>query len=410
MNRRQFLKVGGLTLFALAGGGPFWGSFGEGGAPRFLPRAARAAAGRGRVWVVLFLRGGLDGLHAVFPYEEDEYYRRRPRLSVPRPGRDGGGLALDGQFALHPAMAALMPLYREGSLAMVHAVGTPDASRSHFEAQDYLELGGKPATRQGWLNRYLQCTEAPPEAPRGLSASRAVPTLLQGPATVASLPSPIQADLPAAADLYAAAPDPELRRTSHALGLSQRWLERLDPATYRPAVDYPESGLGEQLRLIASLLKAGIPLEAIYAEMQGFDTHARQVDGLWPGASYGLNGLLTDLAEGLAAFWRDLGPVGEDMVLITLTEFGRRLAENGSLGTDHGRASCCFLLGGPVQGGKVFGHWPGLRPENLFEGIDLPVTTDYRDLLMEIAGTLGCPEPETLFPGYRAGPVPGICG
>lgn len=400
MRRRDLLRIGALTLF---GAGPFWASGAPGGAPGFLAHAAT----RGKVLVVLFLRGGLDGLHCVVPYTDAEYYRARPKLGVPRPGRPGGALDLDGRFGLHPALAPLLPLYRGGSLAVVHAVGTPVSSRSHFEAQDFLETGGgfTPTRQDGWLNRYLQRRPDGHRLMRGLATVNGVPVTLRGRVPVTSLTSLDDIDATADVDqgpagrILERAPDANHSRLSAHSREVSKTLRGLKPQAYRPS-GYPDTALAEQLKLLAFLLKARVGVEAVHVEHDGFDTHAHQ-----EAKEGGMRPLMMDLAESLRAFWQDLGPLRQEVVVVTLTEFGRRVQENGSTGTDHGRGTCCFLLGGPVRGGRVYGRWPGLAKEKLFQGMDLQVTTDYRDVLIQVAGALGCPEPRRLFADHAARPL-----
>lgn len=411
MKRRTFLQVGALTLFGLASQGPFWGSGRPDGSPGFLTRMAHAATGRGRTLVVLFLRGGVDGLHAVPPYTDKRYYDARPRLAVPRPGRPGGALDLDGRFGLHPALAPLLPLYREKSLAIVHAVGIPVSSRSHFEAQDFLETGGgfSPSRQDGWLNRYLQRRADSGQLLRGLAALRIVPVTLHGKVPVSSLVSLEDIRATAGVDggpagrVLQTARDPNLQRiAAHTFQVS-RALQRLNPQAYRPKAAYPDTALGEQLKLIAFLVKNDVGLEAVHAELDGWDTHAHQV-----ASEGGMSPLMVDASRSLAAFWKDLGERRNDVTVVTLTEFGRRFKENGSAGTDHGRGTCCFVLGPQVSGGRIYGKWPGLQDHQLHEGMDLKVTTDYRDVLVSVAGAMGCPAPGKLFADYRSQGLPGL--
>jgi uncharacterized protein (DUF1501 family) len=364
MNRRTFLKWGGLTLLACSQG------------LHAAPRASQP------VLVVVFLRGGLDGLHALVPYQSKEYYRARPVLGVPATNC----LEIDDTFALNPAMKPLYPLFKERCLAGVCAIGTDDTSRSHFIAQDYLEYGGAKPT-DGWLNRSLTDGIAVSTWPQ-------IPTLLQGRNPVLNATS--------IEDLFQAAP-PALFGAESQVGQvnAQEAALREHLAHLKPPQSnhYPDTDLGRQLRTVAYLLKEGVPVEAAHCELAGFDTHSRQIDGMWPGRLLGLNKLLRELSESVATFWRDVEDLPRPVTLITVTEFGRRLGENGSLGTDHGLASASFVLGHRVKGGKVYGQWPGLQTEYLSEGMDLTVTTDYRGLLNEYSVAL---ERDRLFPGFSA--------
>lgn len=368
MNRRGFLKLGGLAFFTTSSGG-LWASAQPLRAPQSVSLQPR---GGKDVLVVVFLRGGLDGMHALVPYSEPAYYEARPNLAVPKP-RGAGSLVLDERFALNPALRALMPHFEAGHLAPICAIGTSDRSRSHFIAQDYLEYGGEEA-QAGWLNRSL--------TPKGLGLStRAqLPALFHGPRPVINLTSlddlrdwsepPTAYEGPSTVAKISRQ-EVELRKRLRGVALPSERGE------------YPDTSLGEQLRTVATLLKQGVELESVHCELGGFDSHSRQVDGMWPGRLLGLNRLLYELANALDVFWRDLSELAERVTILTVTEFGRRLAENGSLGTDHGLASASFLMGGRVQGGRVFGRWPGLKQSALVDGIDLAVTTDYRDVLNE---------------------------
>lgn len=380
MNRRSFLRWGGLALFC--GSGALRASANPLRAP--LGASFAASDSSQQVLVVVFLRGGLDGLHALVPYRSEQYYRARPLLAVPA----SSALELDDRFALHPALKSLLPHYTAGELALVCAVGTSDRSRSHFIAQDFLEFGG-PKARDGWLNRHLT------EDGLALSTRPHLPTLLKGARPVLQVSDVEEALNLSSPPALWDGPQPVARLTRDEEMFRKR-LSRLRPPSSNP---YPESSLAQQLRTVAYLLKQGVELEAAHCELSGFDSHSAQIDGLWPGNLVGLNRLLFDFSEGVDAFWRDLGDLSQRVTLITVTEFGRRLQENGSLGTDHGLASVSFVMGGQVRGGEVHGRWPGLERERLVDGIDLAVTTDYRQLLNEYASAVSHP---LLFPEYQA--------
>ena len=407
--RRGFLKTGGLALFAA----------GVGGSPAFLARAAAAPQplGKRKVLVTIFQRGAMDGLAAVPPLDEKGLRRYRPRLamSAARSAGDDRLIDLNGEFGLHPALAPLERLWREGRLGIVHTVGSPDSTRSHFDAQDYMETGtpGRKGTPSGWLNRV--CGELGHEA----SPFRAV-------AMTSALPRSFYGDEPAIAvtdladlavtgthrrgaavvegaergfeRLYEEASEDLLRSTGSETFAALDLLERLDVAGYRPrsGVDYPQSPLGRSLRQIAMLIKAEVGLEVAFAESGGWDTHVQQGTA---GGTFARRA--ADLAQSIAAFWNDLGALEDDVVLMTMTEFGRTVRENGSGGTDHGHASCLFVLGNEVDGGKVHGRFPGLSERVLFEGRDLPETTDFRSVFAEVAGGhLRISDPTQLFPGW----------
>ncbi len=428
LTRRALLKAGGLALFSVGVGAP---------GPLFLGRAAAAAPGpapfgRRKVLVALFQRGAMDGLMAVTPLREERRLARlRPSLAMPGAAGGGAGRLLDlgVGFGLHPAFGPLLPLWQEGRLAVVHAVGSPDPTRSHFDAQDYMETGtpGRRSTASGWLNRVsgLLGHEATPF--RSVALARAMPRSLDGPepaiavADLAELqlggPDGNPADAGRALEgdggccgpgslevLYRGASHPHLRATAREAFAALGFLERLDPGRYRPArgAAYPASPLGHALRQIAMLIKAEAGLEVAFAESSGWDTHVRQgtVDGSFARRA-------ADLGRAIAAFWTDLGPYQDDVVLLTMTEFGRAARENGSGGTDHGHGSCLFVIGNRVDGGRVHGEFPGLDPAVLHQGRDLPVTTDFRAVFSEVAGKhLGVGGEGLLFPGWSGPALP----
>ncbi len=408
--RRIFLKQGALTLLSL------------GLAPRFLARTAAASEGRRRVLVALFQRGAVDGLNMVVPFGDRDYARARPSIAIaaPRRGDEETALDLDGLFGLHPRLAPLKPLYDRGALAIVHACGSPNPTRSHFDAQDYLETAtpGLKSTSDGWLNRCLQARPDPSRSPfRAVALTSRLPRSLQGSAPALAIDrldrfgvraqgGDSSAALFEAA--YAAAADPRLRAAGREAFDAVRLLRRAAASRGRDSgpVDYPRSNVGAALREVAALIKADVGLEIAFAESGGWDHHVNE-----GGANGQLAARLDDLARSLAAFVADLGDRFEDVVIVTMTEFGRTVAENGSGGTDHGHGAAMFVLGGRVRGGRVFGRWPGLAPEVRFEGRDLAVTTDFRDLFAEIAvHHLGVRDPGPIFPGFQVAPerFPGV--
>ena len=410
-NRRLFLKSSGLALL----------SFGAG--PGFLCRAALAAtqAPRKRVLVALFQRGAMDGLAAVAPTGGGELTRLRPRLAMSAARAAGAGALVDlgVGFALHPALAPLEPLFRGGELAVVHAVGSPDPTRSHFEAQDYMETAtpGRKGTSSGWLNRV--CGELGHDASpfRAVAFGAALPRSLQGaaPAVAVARLEDFAVRLPGAAaatatagrgfeSLYAEAAGELLGPTGRETFEAVHRLSAAELARYRPApgARYPQSPLGDALRQIAQLVKGDVGLEVAFCESGGWDTHVAQ------GTAEGSFARRADeLARAIAAFWIDLGARREEVVLMTMTEFGRTVRENGSGGTDHGHGSALFLLGAGVDGGKVHGRFPGLDADALYEGRDLPVTTDFRAVFGEVAARhLGVVDTAALFPGWSGERVP----
>jgi uncharacterized protein (DUF1501 family) len=416
ISRRIFVRAGGLAV----------ASFGL--EPLFLARAAYALnrtarsgpSGR-RVLVCLFQRGAVDGLSMIVPHGEASYYQERPRIAIPR----DRVLDLDGHFGLHPALAPLKPWWDNHSLAAVHAVGSPENTRSHFDAQDYMETGtpGVKATPDGWLNRYCQHQQEHEATPfRAVAFGPDLPRILAGSAPALAIADlqhfGVRAGRPAVTDritrafeaMYAGT-ETGLLATSASEGFeAARVLERLNPGAYRPEYNagYPRSPLGRSLSQIAQLIKAEVGVEIAFADLGGWDTHVNQ------GSADGqLSNRLADLAAALAAFATDLGDRMQDVVVLTMSEFGRTIRENGSGGTDHGHGTAMFLLGGPVRGGRVLGRWPGLGEADRFEGRDLAVTTDFRVLFGEVLlrhlrGTDITP----VFPGFSPQPTdfPGTLG
>lgn len=415
-SRRAFLKGSGLAMVSLGLAGSH---------PLFLERAAAAVAEPGalrrrRVLVAIFQRGAMDGLAAVQPVATSALEKVRPRLtlSAARSAGDGRLIDLDGSFAMHPALGPLERLWREERLAIVHAVGSPDSTRSHFDAQDYMESGtpGRKGTPSGWLNRVagLLGHEATPF--RSVSMTPALPRSLYGdePAIAVTDLADFRVRLPGAGRaataagkgfeaLYEETSQELLARSGGETFEAMDLLSEAHLESYRPApgADYPASPLGRSLRQIAQLVKAEVGLEIGFAESGGWDTHVQQ------GALGGtFANRARDLAQSIAAFWTDLGPYQDDVVLLTMTEFGRTVAENGSGGTDHGHGSCLFVLGNRVDGGKVHGDLPKLGERNLYQGRDLPVTTDFRSVFSEVAhGHLGVGDGGVVFPGWGGEPI-----
>jgi uncharacterized protein (DUF1501 family) len=390
-SRRVFLKDGGLALVGLST------------LPGFLLRAMAESSGK-NVLVVFFQRGAADGLNTVIPHGEANYYASRPSLAIPR----SEVLDLDGFFGLHPALESVMPLYQQGQLAIVHAAGSPDSTRSHFDAQDYMESGtpGVKSTQDGWLNRALRERKEAATPFRAVAMGQNLPRMLQGQASAVALPDvrQFQVVAPMASNgfeaIYAQTVDQRLGRTGRetfdAIGI----LKRADPARYQPdnGAQYPRGRLGQNLMQVAQLIKAGVGLEVAFLDGGGWDTHVNQ-----GGAQGQLANLLREMGDSLAAFHRDLGDRMENINVVTMSEFGRTAAENGNRGTDHGHANCMFLLGGGVKGGKVYGQWPGLAREQLFEGRDLALATDFRTVLSEVLERRhGVTALKTVFPGFHA--------
>lgn len=412
MDRRFFLKQSGIGL----------ATFGfMAAAPEFLHQFASAQTksgyGRKKVLVTIFQRGAVDGLNMVVPYGENEYYSLRRTIAVPAPGKTNGAIDLDGYFGLNPAMKPFETLWKEKRLAIINAVGSPDNTRSHFDAQDYMESAtpGNKSTRDGWLNRLLLNTPAKDESPfRAVSMTQAMPRSLYGRAPSVAMTN--LSDFSIKAGLYTTdlkggfegiyqenAKD-TLGETGKETFEAVNFLKQANPAQYKPenGAVYPASPFGRSLQQIAQLIKAGVGLEVAFAESGGWDTHTNQSNP--QNASLGqLPNLLRDLSSAIAAFTIDLGKRMDDVVLITMSEFGRTARENGSRGTDHGHANAMFVVGNTVKGGKVCGDFRGLKNDKLYEGRDLDVTTDFRDVFAEAASKhMGAKDLGKLFPGYTA--------
>ena len=400
ITRRIFLKGGAMSVVGMAA------------VPGFLARAAMAddAAQPYRRLVVIFQRGAADGLNIVVPHGAAEYYTMRPTIAIPQ--RDV--IDLDGFFGLHPAMGALKPLWDARQLAIVHAAGSPDPTRSHFDAQDFMESGtpGVKSTEDGWLNRALVATGDPEKdaAFRAVALGTALPRMLSGQAPALAVgnvndfgvaPRSPQAQPLANTfeSMYAASVDAVLHGTAQETFDAVKMLKAADPAKYRPAagVVYPKGRFGDVLKQTAQLVKANLGVQVAFTDIGGWDHHVNE------GASEGqLGRLLKEFSASLAAFWQDLGALAAETVVVTMSEFGRTARENGTRGTDHGHANVMFVMGGAVRGGKVYGRWPGLANEQLYEQRDLALTTDFRQVMAEaVARQLGNPRPELVFPGFR---------
>src|SRR5213596_3555361 len=406
ISRRVFVKAGGLTLVSL------------GLDPLFLARAAFAARRPGGptsrpILVCLFQRGAVDGLNMIVPHGEPAYYQERPRIAIPA----SDVVDLDGHFGLHPSLAPLKELWDNRSLAAIHAVGSPDSTRSHFDAQDYMESGtpGVKSTADGWLNRYCRHDREHDDTPfRAVAFGPQLPRILAGSAPSLAIDDlqafGLRAPEGAARDrltrafeqLYAGSATGLLSSSSQEAFEAVQLLRQANPAQYRPASDaeYPRGRLGRSLQQIAQLIKGNLGLQVAFADVTGWDTHVNQ------GSSEGqLAARLAELGQALAAFAQDLGEKLRDVVVLTMSEFGRTVRENGNSGTDHGHATAMLVLGGPVNGGTVLGRWPGLDPAQRFEGRDVQVTTDFRDLFAEIlARHLGARDLSAVFPGFTPDP------
>jgi uncharacterized protein (DUF1501 family) len=415
MDRRVFVKSSGLALVTM------------GLSPSFLRRTAfgleLTSAPKGKTLICLFQRGAADALNVVVPHGEKAYYAMRPSIAIPRPaglGRQLGSgesaIDLDGFFGLHPALAPLKPLYDRGMLAPVQAVGSPSATRSHFDAQDYMETGTPDikGTTDGWLNRYLavqgtcaECASRSRNLFRAVSLTPQTPRILEGPAETVAMNSLGEFSVRTTGSqaerleaLYRTGSADLVHGTGSEMFDAVKLLREANPQKYAPrnGAQYPRSQFGQRLLQIAQLIKADVGLEIAFADIGGWDTHVNQ-----GGATGQLAQRLTDFAQSINALVIDLGDRMGDVVILTMSEFGRMARENGNRGTDHGHAGALFVLGGGVKGGKVYGKWPGLEQEQLYEGRDLALTTDFRAVFSEITSRhMGATNTAKIFPGFSA--------
>lgn len=409
--RRAFLKSGGLALFAA----------GLGGVPGFI---AKAAAGnklwspykKNKILVCIFQRGAMDGLMAVTPFTDTYLQKARPNLFMTAAKSSARPLIdLDGRFGLHPAMQSFENLFKEKRLAIVHGVGSPNNTRSHFDAQDYMESGTpfNKGTESGWLNRAVgllgheaaspfqavSLTSSLPRSFYGDNASVAISNLQDF--TIRMRGNPMASNTAAKSfeELYDNTSSNLLNKTGKESFEAVKILKSADVKNYSPAngAMYPNSPLGNSLKQIAQLIKMDVGLEVGFAECGGWDTHFNQ--GTENG-TFARN--VNDLSSAITAFWTDMGQYQDDVEVMTMTEFGRTVSQNGSNGTDHGRGSCMFILGNDVKGGAVYGKVPELAIENLEDRRDLPVTTDFRAVFNEVATAhLKIKDSSKLFPDWK---------
>jgi uncharacterized protein (DUF1501 family) len=411
IDRRSFLRIGGNSIIFL--GLTSARTFADPWSAQTSPPHIDAG-----VLVVIFQRGAADGLHMVTPYRDRDYRRGRGALALEEPGKKNGTLDLGDGFAFHPALEKLHGLYKEGRLAVIHAVGSPDPTRSHFDAQDYMETGtpGVKSTPDGWLTRALKALEAS-------SSDR------PSPFRAVALTSTMPRSLAAAPDAIAMQDFSKMKINRRVSSLTERIYEmyRKDPhqafaeagdeatraialfrekdplsLSVREGVQYPRGRMSGVFQQLAKLLRSDLGIRIAFIESGGWDTHFGQ------GAATGqMANSLRELSGCLASFFEDLGP-GRPVTLLTMTEFGRTVAVNGAGGTDHGHGAAMFVMGHGVRGGQVLGEWPGLSTASLYQGRDLAVTTDFRDVLSEVAvSTLALPGDVNLFPGYEARSGPG---
>ena len=405
ITRRAFLKDGALAVV------------GTTIIPSFLARAVYAldtSSMRSKRLVVIFQRGAADGLNIVVPYAEPSYYSMRPTIAIPQPTRGGESVIdLDGFFGLHPSLASFKPLWDQRQLAIIHAAGSPDGTRSHFDAQDYMESGtpGVKSTEDGWLNRCVRSEHREPTPFRAVALGPTLPRILSGPAPAVALSnvngfgvagrSPASGPLTSVFEaMYDESSDTVLHGTGAETFDAVKMLRAADPARYTPAPGaiYPRGHLGDSLRQLAQLIKANLGVQVAFADINGWDHHVNE------GSTQGqLANVLREFGQSISAFWTDLGPLGEDTSIVTMSEFGRTARENGNRGTDHGHANVMFVLGGAVRGGRVYGRWPGLAPEQLNQNRDLSLTTDFRTVLSELVlKQVGNRNLREVFPGFEA--------
>ncbi len=405
VSRRIFLKQGAMACVCM-GAGAMFGS-------RFLQQSAFAAdlgsSLDNKILICIFQRGAVDGLSMVVPYGDPFYYKNRTDIALGAPSKAAGknaSLDLDGYFGLNPALAALMPIFKAGNLAAIQACGSPNASRSHFDSQDLMEAGVEidKSIADGWLNRALgYCPEDAAKAASPFRATSMTPTTPRslmgehdtlvvrdldtfGLSGDAATPVPSMGGMGGGKGgfegMYGSAVDTVLHGTARESFDAIAMLKSVREKNYVPAdgAKYPNDRFGRNLRQIAQLIKANVGLQVAFAEIEGWDTHANQgnADGT-------LATRLGSFGQGLAALHRDLGDRMNDVVVVTQSEFGRTVKQNGNRGTDHGHGTCFFVMGGPIKGGKIYGDWPTLAPDKLFQNRDLAVTTDYRDVFAEVA-------------------------
>ena len=410
MNRRFFLKSGGIALASLSM---------SVSAPSFLERAVLGqtrnsiTGGKRKTLIAIFQRGAVDGLNMVVPHGERNYYDLRPTIAIPQPdsGNAEAAINLDGFFGLHPSLSSFKPLWDSKRLAIIHAAGSPDNTRSHFDAQDYMESAtpGVKSTRDGWLNRYLQSKSDPDRSLfRAVSMTQTMPRVLQGPAPALAISNLADFNIRAGRSsaslqggfeaIYDQTVNDILGGTGRETFEAVNYLKKVNPGQFKPAngAQYPRTPFGNSLMQIAQLIKGGVGLEIAFTDIGGWDTHVNEGN-----ARGQLGNLLQQFSSGIAALYLDLGEKMDDVVVLTMSEFGRTVRENGNRGTDHGHANAMFVIGNSVRGGKVYGEWPGLKSDQLYEGRDLALTTDFRNVFGEVATKhLGNSNLQTVFPGF----------
>lgn len=388
MHRRLFLKSSALAMFG-AGASPLWLS-------RAIAQSNNGGGKRKKILIAIFQRGAVDGLNMIVPHGDARYYELRPSIAIKNP------LDLDGMFGLHPSLEPLLTPWRDGKLAIVNATGSPDPTRSHFDAQDYMESGtpGIKSTPDGWLNRALPSGKAPSPV-RAVSMGPTLPRTMRGPREAVAITNLKDfrirdpKDSASFENMYASTMDKMLAGTGKDTFEAVRTVQAVEQGAYTPANNarYPDTRFGNSMKQIARLIKADAGLEAAFADMGGWDTHVNEVPQL--------ANLLRDFGGTLGAFYTDMGDRMADIVIVTMSEFGRTARENGTRGTDHGHANAMLVLGGNVKGGKIHGDWPGLAPDQLYERRDLAITTDFRDVLSEVVEKQLGTAKSAVFPHYK---------
>jgi uncharacterized protein (DUF1501 family) len=389
-SRRLFIRNSAIAVAGL-GTAPSW----------LLRSAAGQTEARRKIVIAIFQRGAADGLNVVVPFFEKRYYELRPSIAIQQPGKPNGAIDLDGSFGLHPSLQALKPVWDTGQLALIHASGSPDPNRSHFEAQDYMECGTPgQLVDDGWLNRALPLQVANASPIRAIAIGTKLPRTLKGNRGGVALNDLQQFQMrnqetaTVLESMYASSSDPQLMAQGKGTFEALKMIESIGRRPYTPANGAQYSGeFGRNLQQIARLIKADIGLEAAFADINGWDHHSNE--------NPQLANLLQQFGSSIGAFIKDMGDRMADIVLVTMSEFGRTAREDGNAGTDHGHGNVMMVLGGNVRGGKVYGKWPGLEQEQLFEGRDLAVTTDFRDVLGEIVKDHVGQNPDSVFPGYK---------
>jgi uncharacterized protein (DUF1501 family) len=406
MKRRQFLQSSALStaLFGVTGVLP--------ASLSTVFAAPLSKKAKQPILICIFQRGAVDGLSMLVPYQDASYYSARRSIAIAKPGQAGGALTLDGEFALHPAMSSLLPFWKEQRMSAVVAVGSPNNTRSHFDAQDYMESGtpGIKSTRDGWMNRVLQAQQSSKTPFAGVAMTSQTPRSMMGRANIVTMTNLSQFSVNAgrmSGEMQGGFEGLWQEKNQQAFGdagnetfSAIEFLKKSGAARIQTenGAQYPNSALGRSLRQIAQLIKADVGLQLGFAETGGWDTHVNQ------GAATGqLANNLRDFSSSIAAFMTDLGPQRDNVILLTMSEFGRTVRENGSRGTDHGHGNVMFALGSKINGRKILGDWKGLDNSVLFEERDVPVTTDFRDVLSELAQQhLGTKDRRALFPGFES--------